>query len=145
MWMPQSFLIQGCLPSASMQVSNFYTSKHYIMIKRRILSLSWMAIGILILPGCSKHFDKISTSPSHKTLVDSKWRAGYSSFIQGVYSYVTTARNLGAQSKNILFSRGDETSSGSDYAAFGQNSVHPDYYSLKETYQYMYTVAGQAA
>src|SRR5690606_17481448 len=49
------------------------------------------------------------------------------------------------QSKNILFSRGDETSSGSDYAAFGQNSVHPDYYSLKETYQYMYTVAGQAA
>lgn len=110
-----------------------------------------LSVGIIfviltiILNGCSKTFDKLSINPSQKTLDAVKTPESYNSLIQGIYFYIATPRNLGAQARGILFSRGDETSSGSDYAAFGQNSINPDYYSLKEAYQYMYTVAGQAA
>ncbi|MFC5410370.1 RagB/SusD family nutrient uptake outer membrane protein [Larkinella bovis] len=94
---------------------------------------------------CSNQFDELSLNPNQKTLEGITTPQAYNTFIQGIYFYVATARNLGAQGRNVLFSRGDESSSGADYAAFGQNAINPDYYSLKEVYQYMYTVAGQSA
>ncbi len=103
------------------------------------------AIVLAASVSCSGQFDELSLNPNQKTLEGITTPESYNTFIQGIYFYVATARNLGAQGRNVLFSRGDESSSGADYAAFGQNAINPDYYSLKEVYQYMYTVAGQAA
>ena len=104
-----------------------------------------MIFVIILLQSCSKTFDKLSINPNQQTLEAIKTPDAYNKLIQGIYFYISTPRNLGANSRGALFSRGDETSSGSDYAAFGQNSINPDYYSLKESYQYMYTVAGEAS
>ncbi len=106
---------------------------------------STLIISSLLLLGCSKTFDKLSINPNQQTLQGIKTPDAYNALIQGIYFYIATPRNLGANSRGVLFSRGDETSSGADYAAFGQNSINSDYYSLKESYQYMYTVAGQSA
>lgn len=100
---------------------------------------------IILLQSCSKTFDNLSINPNQQTLEAIKTPDAYNKLIQGIYFYISTPRNLGANARGIFFSRGDETSSGSDYAAFGQNSINPDYYSLKEAYQYMYTIAGEAA
>lgn len=104
-----------------------------------------VVISMTILLGCTKKFDELSVNPNTQTLNAITTPQAYNSLIQGIYAYVATPRNLGAEARGVLFSRGDETSSGSDYAAFGQNSITPDYYALKESYQYMYTVAGQSS
>ena len=110
-----------------------------------LIPVTFMASAVILLQSCSKTFDKLSVNPNQQTVQAIKTPAAYNQLIQGIYFYIATPRNLGAESRGVLFSRGDETSSGSDYAAFGQNTINPDYYSLKESYQYMYTVAGQAA
>lgn len=115
------------------------------MNKKHILTVAVALCFALLLQSCKKTFDDLSVNPNQKTVQAIKTPDAYNQLIQGIYFYIATPRNLGAQARGILFSRGDETSSGSDYAAFGQNSINPDYYSLKEVYQYMYTVAGQAA
>lgn len=111
------------------------------------LNVIFLALTVVIvgISSCSKKLDDLSVNPNTKTLEAVKTPEDYNELIQGIYFYLATPRNLGAEARGILFSRGDETSSGSDYAAFGQNSITSDYYSLKEAYQYMYTVAGQAA
>lgn len=109
-----------------------------------IYQFLFIALAILTY-SCSDEFDRLSINPNVSTLNAVNTPEQYNLLIQGIYSYIATPRNLGAQARGILFSRGDETSSGSDYAAFGQNSINPDYYSLKESYQYMYTVAGQSS
>lgn len=115
------------------------------MTSKNIIIKIAIAITLTASISCSKQLDKLSVNPNQKTLEGITTPESYNSFIQGIYFYMATARNLGCQGRNVLFTRGDESSSGSDYHAFGQNSITPDYYSLKEVYQYMYTVAGQAA
>lgn len=109
-----------------------------------IIILIIVTIVVGCLGSCTKKFNELSINPNLPTLEAITTPQQYNQLIQGIYFYIATPRNLGAQARGILFSRGDETSSGSDYAAFGQNSITPDYYSLQEAFQYMYTVVGQA-
>jgi starch-binding outer membrane protein, SusD/RagB family len=122
-----------------------FNLKKYVEMKNKYLNKIIAIATLTLFFSCTKKLDELSVNPNTQTLNAITTPQAYNSLIQGIYAYVATPRNLGAEARGILFSRGDETSSGSDYAAFGQNSITPDYYSLKESYQYMYTVAGQAA
>lgn len=116
-----------------------------IYSKIQTLFLFLMCMGIF--SSCEDIFDDLSKNPNQQDV-----NGFYSTpeninkGVIGIYGYISTPRNLGASGIVTMISRGDETSSVSDYGVPGEYSVRftPSFYTVVEPFQLMYTAAAQA-
>ncbi len=99
------------------------------------------------LTSCSDVFDDLSTNPNQQgvngfyTTPDNINKG-----IIGIYSYISTPRAMGVSGLGIMFNKGDEGSSFSDYTEPGQYSsnITSSYYTIVQPYSLFYTAASQA-
>lgn len=113
----------------------------------KIYRFTLFVLCLTLLSACENIFDDLSKNPNQQDV-----KGFYSTpeninkGVIGIYGYISTPRNLGASGIVTMISRGDETSSVSDYGVPGEYSVRftPSFYTVVEPFQLMYTAAAQA-
>lgn len=112
--------------------------------------LQLTALALASLAGttaCGDIFDQLASNPNQSD-VNSFYTTPETcdKGVLGIYSYLSTPRNLGACGFGLMLTRSDEGCSVADYGVPGayNEEFTPSYYSLVQPFQLMYTAASQA-